>query len=108
MAGTRQLPLRYDSSNFEGRSLNLAMTRTQWLVLAVLGGLALAAGIGVYLTGTSHLTLTLRRGPSQPTAAPVLVDQGPLVTARTLAPLATTPDERELATEALRLADQQV
>lgn len=41
-------------------------------------------------------------------AAKKLIDQAPLNTARALAPLASTPEERELADNALRLADHEV
>jgi small-conductance mechanosensitive channel len=51
-------------------------------------------------------------GKSAPSAGsssqPSLVDQSPLKTAQQLAPLASTPDERTLAQEALRISDYEV
>jgi len=49
-----------------------------------------------------------RAGPTPAPAMAVLVDQSPLKTAQQLAQLATLPEERPLAQEALRLADYEV
>src|SRR5919204_4752275 len=60
------------------------------------------------------VVLTSRLGPSPPASHmeqagdQVLVDQGPLQTARALAPQASTPQESDLAQQAMRLADHEV
>jgi len=52
---------------------------------------------------------TANHAQKQGPAAQILtVDQSPLKTAQQLAPLATSPDEREYAKEAMRLADYEV
>jgi small-conductance mechanosensitive channel len=48
------------------------------------------------------------KGKPAPAAQQVQVDQSAIKTAQQLAPLATTPEERPLAQEALRLADYEV
>ena len=48
------------------------------------------------------------KGKQAPAAQEVQVDQSAIKTAQQLAPLATTPEERPLAQEALRLADYEV
>jgi small-conductance mechanosensitive channel len=51
----------------------------------------------------------VQKAQKQAAASQILiVDQSPLKTAQQLAPLSTSPDERELAKEAMRLADYEV
>lgn len=79
--------------------------KTAFLVLL---GLLIAAAVGLVLTsGGSTPTPVLKHAEGKSAAAP-LVDQRPLQTARSLATLAATPAERDLAQEAARLADHEV
>jgi small-conductance mechanosensitive channel len=74
------------------------------LLVAALG----LVGYGIYRTGRSDkagMPTTTRRGPSDRT---ISVDQSSLVTAERLVRLPTTVDERTLAGDALRLADQEM
>jgi len=77
-------------------------------IFAVLLALLIAAGVGLILTsGGSTPTVIVNRRKEKASQA-ALVDQRPLQTARTLATMAATPAERELAQEAARLADHEV
>jgi small-conductance mechanosensitive channel len=79
----------------------------QWLITAGLVILALAAVIGFIFTrdlGPLHPPPTAGTATEQ---AP-LVDERPLQTARTLAKLASGPDERKFADRAAELADNEV
>ena len=66
--------------------------------------LVLAAGVGVFLTRAA------RTGSDSGNASPnqSLVDQSPLLTARKVAALASTPEQKRLADETLRIADHEV
>ena len=79
----------------------------QWLVtfgLLLLIGLAIC---GLVWTGDSHVAVSPRIKPAAQAQHP-MVDQSALQIARQIAPLASTPDERVLAQDALRLADHEV
>ncbi len=64
-------------------------------------------GYGIYRTERSDVPLprTTRRGPSDRS---LTVDQSSLITAERLVRLPTSPDERGFASDALRLADQEM
>lgn len=80
----------------------------QKTAFVVLLGLLIAAAVGLVLTGGgSTPTPVLKHAEGKSAEAP-LVDQRPLQTARSLATLAATPAERDLAQEAARLADHEV
>ena len=77
-------------------------------IFAVLLALLIAAAIGLALTsGGSTPATVVKRGHVKAEEAPA-VDQRPLQTARSLAGVAATPGERELAQEAARVADHEV
>src|SRR5215831_19524910 len=76
-------------------------------VILLVAALA-ALGYGVYRTGRpdpSALSSTTRRGPSDRS---ISVNQSSLITAERLVRLPTTADERTFASDALRLADQEM
>src|SRR5215831_14149375 len=76
-------------------------------VILLVAALA-ALGYGVYRTGRpdpSALSSTTRRGPSDRS---ISVNQSSLITAERLVRLPTTSDERTFASDALRLADQEM
>jgi small-conductance mechanosensitive channel len=75
----------------------------QRVVLLALGVLIVAAIAGVILTRQSAAPV----GTNNQRRAP-LVDEQPVKTARSLAPLAATPDEQRFARQALRIADHAV
>ena len=80
------------------------MKTGQWITFALLLLLVFAAGIGLVLTrGGAHPEVSESASSSQS-----IVDQTPLLTARKMAALASTPDQQHLANEALRLADHEV
>ena len=81
------------------------MKNRQWLVAIGLLVLVLAAVIGSILT--SDLGAPQSAQSSHPRRAP-LVDEGPLNTARSVAKLASSWDEKRFADQALRLADNEV
>ena len=85
------------------------MKASQKILLASLLLLLAAAVAGVFLTRDAGRPATLRQQQNKPASlqAP-LVDEQPLRTARSLAPLARTPDEQPLAKEAVRIADHDV
>jgi small-conductance mechanosensitive channel len=78
-----------------------------WIIGIVLVGLAALAGVGIWVTRGSVQTAASGSAATAKDATP-LVDQTPLQTARRLAALAFTADEKQIAQEALRLADQEV
>lgn len=80
----------------------------QKTAFVVLLGLLIAAAVGLVLTGGGNTpTPVLKHARGKSAEAP-LVDQRPLQMARSLATLAATPAERDLAQEAARLADHEV
>jgi small-conductance mechanosensitive channel len=81
------------------------MKKRQWLVAVGLLVLVLAAVIGSILT--SDLGAPQSAQGSHPRRAP-LVDERPLDTARNVAKLATSWEEKRFADQALRLADSEV
>src|ERR1700692_900161 len=81
------------------------MKSRQWFVARGRRGLRLAAVIGSILT--SDLGSPQSAQSSHPRRAP-LVDERPLDTARNVAKLATSWDEKRFADQALRLADSEV
>jgi small-conductance mechanosensitive channel len=76
------------------------------LLLLGLFLLLVLAGVGLQLTRERERIATSSQ-PAAQSRAP-LVDQQPLDTARLVAKLATTPEEDELARQALRIADHEV
>jgi small-conductance mechanosensitive channel len=78
------------------------MTTRQWLVSGILLSLVVLAVVGLILTGDtdSQARQSARRAP--------LVSERPLQTARSLAPSASTREERRYAQQALKLADHEV
>ncbi|HET7209422.1 MAG TPA: mechanosensitive ion channel domain-containing protein [Terriglobales bacterium] len=82
------------------------MRTRQWVTVSVLSVVLLLVVVALILTGTPQKSAS----NSNTTRANqgTLVDQRPLQTARSLAGLATTPEEQSLAQETLRLADHEV
>jgi small-conductance mechanosensitive channel len=77
----------------------------QWGITLLL--LVLVLGTGAAFLATRETSAP--RGKHAASSATVpLVDERPLPTARALAPLALTPDEQRLASEAARIADHEV
>jgi small-conductance mechanosensitive channel len=67
------------------------------IAAAIIGGVVVRYGINVAVTP-----------PQTKAQPPGLVDQQPLITAQKLAALATAPEERDFAQNALRIADHEV
>ena len=82
------------------------MKARQWITVSGLLVLILAAIVGVFMTEGAQTVLLSRS--TKTAKQPALVDQRPLQTARKLAALPSTGEERDLAHEALRLADYEV
>jgi len=80
----------------------------QWGVLLGLLALVTAALAGLYLTGGARPPAPPTRGGTAASNGSSLVDQRPLQTARRLAALARTEDEKRYASEVLRLSDHEV
>jgi small-conductance mechanosensitive channel len=76
----------------------------QWLTVAVLFLLLLAAGIGAFLTRDARL----QELAATPSARAPVVDERPLQTARDAAKLSSSWDEQRFANQALRVADHEV
>src|SRR5579864_2803918 len=70
--------------------------------------LLVAAVAGLVLTSSWVGTAPNQSAAQSSSALPPVVDQRPLQTAQRLAPLAVTPDEQDLAGDALRLGDHEV
>src|SRR5215472_3066134 len=82
------------SKKIHGVAVLIAVTL---ITSAIIGGVVVRYGINVAVT------------PAQTKAQPPgLVDQQPLITAQKLAALATAPEERDFAQNALRIADHEV
>jgi len=83
------------------------MKRLKNLPALLLAVLLLGSGVGYYLTRDAD---TAHPAPKAPAAAtqPSLMDQRLLQTARQMAGVAETPEERGLAAEALRLSDHEL
>jgi small-conductance mechanosensitive channel len=73
-----------------------------------LGLLAIVLGTGVAYYATRETSRPRAKNPASNAAQTPLVDERPLPTARSLATLATTPEEQRLAEEAVRIADHEV
>ena len=76
----------------------------EWMVLAVLLLLVILAGAAFIVTGNTESA----RKRADSAGGVALVDVSPLHTARGLASLATTAEERRLAQDAVRIADHEV
>lgn len=79
----------------------------QWITMVALLVLVVATIVALFMTDSGPLLPARlnRKNAAQPVPT---VDQRPLQTARKLASLASTPDEKDFAHEALRLADYEV
>lgn len=82
----------------------------RWIMAAVFLALLGLAVAGLLLTnaGKGPPSLGASGTEGRPAGAKGPVDESPLITARDLAGLATTPEEQALSQEALRLADHEV
>jgi len=77
--------------------------------IVLVGLLFLLVAVGAGLLATADWNGSpAARSAKEAAQAPPLVDQRPLQTARKLATLASTPEEQQLADQALRLADHEV
>src|SRR5215469_163209 len=81
------------------------MRRAQKIAAAVLLVALFAAAYAILLLGGSPASSSRRRFPAPETS---LIDQTPFETAGRLAQKADTPEEQELAKEALRLSDNEL
>lgn len=84
--------------------MNVAIKGRQWATIGFLLCLVIAACFGVFLTRQM-------RGPAEPAGfaqSQSLVDQSPLLLARSAAALANNAEQQHLSEEALRLADHEV
>ena len=86
--------------------MQLRMKPHQWAATLGLLGLVLATAVGLILTREPELSLS-NAGQSPGGEAP-LIDEHPLQTARALATLASGPDERRLAEQAMKVADHEL
>jgi small-conductance mechanosensitive channel len=95
------------------------MKLRQWITLAVLALLVAAAALGLVWTqapaqpadptaASSALAPKHAWRKAAPKQRQQVVDQRPLQSARSLLPLASTPEEQRLVRQALRLADHEV
>ena len=78
-----------------------------WTTALALFSLVIATVVGVFVTRDADRLLPARNDKNS-TKTTALVDQKPIETARKLSTLASTPEERDLARQALRLADYEV
>jgi len=79
-----------------------------WITAIALFVLVVATVVGVFLTNDAERLLPARTAKNAAANAAAIVDQRPLQTARKLSALASTPEELELARQALRLGDYEV
>jgi small-conductance mechanosensitive channel len=84
------------------------MKLRHWITVVALLALVVATVVGMVLTGGGQTVLPTRASKSASKQPTSLVDQRPLQTARKLVALASTPEERDFANEALRVADYEV
>jgi small-conductance mechanosensitive channel len=84
------------------------MRKTQQIAAAVIFLLAGFTIYGLWATRQSLPAVTTGKTNSSVPSEKSLVDQSPLKTAQQMAQLVTTPEERTLAQQALRLADYEV
>jgi len=84
------------------------MKLRHWITVVALLALVAATVIGMFFTEGGQTLLPARASKSAAKQPVSLVDQRPLQTARKLAALASTPEERDFANEAVRVADYEV
>jgi small-conductance mechanosensitive channel/uncharacterized protein YjiS (DUF1127 family) len=84
------------------------MKLRHWITVVALLALVVATVIGMFFTEGGQTLLPARASKSGAKQPASLVDQRPLQTARKLAALASTPEERDFANEAVRVADYEV
>jgi small-conductance mechanosensitive channel len=84
------------------------MKLRQWIAVVALMVLVIAAVIGLFLTDGAQTILPTGAARNAARQSAALVDQRPLQTARKLAALASTPEERDFAHQALHLSDYEV
>jgi small-conductance mechanosensitive channel len=84
------------------------MKLRHWITVVALLALVVATVVGLFLTEGGQTVLPTRASKSVSKQPVSLVDQRPLQTARKLVALASTPEERDFANEALRVADYEV
>jgi small-conductance mechanosensitive channel len=84
------------------------MKLRHWITVVALLALVVGTVVGMFLTEGGQTLLPTRASNGAAKQSPVLVDQRPLQMARKLASVASTPEERDFANEALRLADYEV
>src|ERR1700750_1942178 len=82
------------------------MKLRHWITAVALLLLVIATVVGLFLTASMQTVLPNRA--AKKTQQPAIVDQRPLQTARKLSALAASPEERDFARQALRLADYEV
>src|ERR1051326_7448693 len=83
----------------------LAMRTPQKLAAAALLLALAAAGYGIFLLGHASTVSAKKKAAANDSA---LVDQTPFKSAQQLAQMADTPEEQEIAKEALRLGDYEL
>src|SRR5215472_11409523 len=83
------------------------MNFRHWITLVALLVLVIGTIFGVLLTDSAPPEI-LERHPRTAAQTTPVVDQKPVQTARTLAALASTPEEQDFAHQALRLSDYEV
>jgi len=84
----------------------MVMTTRQWMAAAGLLVLVLAALVGSFLT--RETTISVPQNPRSAAGKTPLVDEQPLLTARTMAKLASSADEQQFADQAAESADNEV
>lgn len=85
------------------------MKLSQNIFIVVMMALVAAMVIGMAITARPPRSVSHAKSvPGAEAAGEQLIDQGPLNTARALAALASTPEERDLAKNALRLSDHEI
>ena len=84
------------------------MKLRHWITVVALLALVVATVIGMFFTEGGQTLLPTRASKSAAKQPASLVDQRPSQTARRLAALPSTPDERDFANEAVRVADYEV
>jgi len=84
------------------------MKLRHWITVVALLALVVATVVGMYLTEGGQTLLPTRASKNAAKQPAAIVDQRPLQTARKLAALTSTPEERDFANEAVRVADYEV
>ena len=83
-------------------------TSARNLILVCLSALLIAALLGFVLTREGAVPVLSKRAGKAEAAPAKLVDQSPLITAHSLSNVASTAAEKQLATDAVRIADHEV